>query len=150
MKLPKKYLVRHHLDSYSEIEFASYLIKKGFQPFFPFKDIGIDIVAHKKKNFELYQLKARNISLRYNQFRFRVKKEDIEKLSKSNNKNTYFIFCAFQENQKFHFFKVPVSVVKKYFKEAPKDRFFKIKKINAKYQVYPRRIGIKINKYILR
>jgi len=151
MKIPKKYLSRHHLDAYSEMEFSNYLFDKGFQPFFPFKDKGVDIIAFKNNNFELYQLKARKWSRRHPWYYwFPIKRKDIKKLKSLKNKRTYFILCALQTNQKFHFFKVPLKIIEEYFKKTPKTRFFKINKVeDKKYEISPKRIKININRYLL-
>ena len=101
MKINKKYYIRRNLDSYSETEFAKLLEKEGYMVFYPFRDIGIDILAYKNGKVELYQLKARNEhGRRPNYYRFSIKK-DIEKLSKYTN--IFFVLCALQPDGKLDF-----------------------------------------------
>jgi|GEM_PF-3730352 hypothetical protein len=157
MKIDKKYFIRRNLDSYSEVEFAKFLEKKRISAFYPFRDIGIDVLAFNGRRVELYQLKARNEQSRYpNVYWFPIRKKDIEKLSKFPN--SFFIFCALQPNNKFDFFKLPIDVVKKYIKLREKTTkksekmFLEIKKIGKKkYIIKPERISkyIDINKYLL-
>ena len=53
--------------------------KKGTWFFYPFRDIGIDILAYKDGKVELYQLKARNEHGKIpNYYRFSIRK-DMEK-----------------------------------------------------------------------
>ncbi len=157
MEIDKKYFIRRNLDSYAEIEFAKFLEKRGIQVFYPFRDIGIDILAFDGKNVELYQLKARNEMRRYpNVYWFPIRKRNIKKLS--NFPNTFFVLCALKPNGKFDFFKLPLSVVKEYIrlreqttKKAEKV-FLEIKRIGKRdYIIKPERIGkvININDYLL-
>jgi hypothetical protein len=63
------------------------------------------------KKVEFYQLKARHPQLRHsNIYWFFIRKKDIPKLSKL--KNAFFILCALQPNETFHYFKLPIKVVK--------------------------------------
>ena len=151
MKINKKYYIRRNLDSYSEIEFAKILEKDGYMVFYPFRDIGIDILAYKGRKVELYQLKARNEhGRRPNYYRFSIRK-DIEKLSKYPN--TFFILCALQPSGKFDFFKLPIDVAEEYFKEkGAKDSWLGIERINPRdYEIRPRRIAnlFDINNYLI-
>ncbi|MEM5879330.1 MAG: hypothetical protein QXU74_02445 [Candidatus Aenigmatarchaeota archaeon] len=152
MKIEKKYFIRRNLDSFAEEEFAKYLLRKGVQPFYPFKDIGIDMLGYNNGKVELYQLKARRQQARNkNLYWFSVRKKDIEKLL--NFKNAFFVFCALQPNYTFHFFKVPIKIVKKYFErrktKKPEMEFFEIEKIDEeKYDIRPKYIKIDINKFL--
>jgi hypothetical protein len=157
MKINNKYFIRRKLDSYSEIEFAKFLEKKKVKAFYPFRDVGIDVLAFDGKKVEFYQLKARNEHGRYpNVYWFPVRKKDIKKLSKFPN--SFFVLCALQPNNKFDFFKLPIDVVKKYIKLREKTTkksekmFLEIKRIGKrKYIIKPERISkfIDINKYLL-
>ena len=122
--------------------------------FFPFKDKGIDMIAIKKNNIELYQLKARNELVNYKNTYWFMLRKDLTKLSKFKNKNLYFILCALQPNQQdFHFFKLPYKVVRNYFnkKHYENSKFLEIKRINEnEYKLRPKYIKIDINKYRLK
>lgn len=156
----KKYLIRHHLDSYSEMEFSNSLNKKNFQPFFPFKDEGIDIVAFESNNFKkpfFYQLKARNITIKNNCYSFRLSKAKIEEADKISN--FYWVLCALKPSGKFDFFVFPQKIIKKWMdvlnkklneigSEFGEKRFFKIKSEEDSYSIAPRYIKIDPNKYL--
>ena len=45
MKINKKYFIRRNLDSYSEVEFSKFLERSGVKTFYPFKDVGIDMLS---------------------------------------------------------------------------------------------------------
>mgnify|MGYP001626461639 CR=1 FL=1 len=154
----KKYLIRRHLDIYAELELAKFLERRGIQVFYPFKDIGIDMLAFNGKSFEFYQLRARNEMKRYpNVYWFPIKKRELEKLSKFPN--VFFILCALKRNGKFDFFKLPLRIVKKYIKLKEKKRkkeekmFLEIERIGERnYKIRPERIRklININSYLFK
>lgn len=155
MKTETKYLTRRHLEIYSETQLSKFLLQKGYMVFFPFKDKGIDMVAIKKDNIELYQLKARNEMSNYKRYYwFPIRKNLNNYLKMKHNKNIFFILCALQPNQKdFHFFKIPLKIAKKYFKEKhyKNTKFFEITRIHQdKYDVVPKYVKININKYRLK
>jgi hypothetical protein len=151
MNPSEKYLTRRHLEAYSEISFSKFLFKKGIAPYFPFKDVGIDMVAFKGNKIEFYQLKARNENLNQKRVYWFSLKKNLHKLSKF--RNTYFILCALQPNQKeFHFFKIPIKMIIKYFKKkhARNARMFEIKRISeSNYKLMPQYLKWNINKYRL-
>jgi hypothetical protein len=158
MKINKKYFIRRNLDSYSEVEFAKFLEKRGIKVFYPFRDdVGVDILAFNEGKVEFYQLRARNEQSRYpNVYWFQIGKKDIKKLSRFPN--SFFILCALQPNNKFDFFKLPIDVVKRYIKlrerttKKSEKTFLEIKRIDErKYIIKPERISkfIDINKYLL-
>jgi len=159
MKISRKYFIRRDLALYSEIEFAKFIMKRGFMPFYPFKDEGIDILAfnEKENKIEFCQLKARNEMKRYpNIYWFPIRKKDIEKLSRFPN--AFFILCALRPDGKFDFFKLPVPVVKKYIElreqttKKQSKQFLEIERLGKRnYQIKPKRISekIDINKYLL-
>ena len=156
----QKYLTRHQLDAYSEMEFSKLLKKKKSQPFFPFKDEGIDIVAFKDNNFKkpfFFQLKARNLTIKNNVYRFRIFKTKIEEAEKINN--FYWVLCAFKSSGKFDFFVFPQKIIKKWMdvwnkklnengKEFGAKRFFIIKSEENDYSIAPQYIKIDPNKYL--
>ncbi len=157
MEIPRKYFIRRNLDSYAEIEFAKFLEKNGFQVFYPFRDIGIDILAFDGRKVELYQLKARNEMRKHpSTYWFPIRKKEIQKLSIFPN--VFFILCALKPNGRFDFFKLPLSIIKKYvvLKEQNTKKseklFLEIKRIRERnYAIRPERIVrfIDINKYLL-
>lgn len=159
MKIGKKFFIRRNLDFYSEIEFAKYLEKKDFQPFYPHRDTGIDILAVKNRTVEYYQLKARNEQARCpGIYWFQIKKKAIVSLLNLSKTKTFFVLCALQPGEKFDFFKMPVKIVEKYIKlreqttKKNKEHFLEIGRINkGRYKIKPERISkiININKYLL-
>lgn len=153
MKQADRYLVRRNLDAYAEIAFARYLSKRGVVPYFPFRDVGIDMIGLKEGGVEFYQLKARNeMRAPKDHYWFPVRK-NIEGLSKFKKK-AFFILCALQPNQAdFHFFKVPVPVAKHYFnaKHYRKSKFFEIRRReNGSYRIVPSYIAIDVDRFRLK
>jgi hypothetical protein len=154
MKREIKYRTRRQLESFSEEEFAKYLIGKGYLPFFPYKDTGIDMAALKGGKIEFYQLKSRIQSLRHEgKYRFKVW-HDIKKLKKAHISNAFFILCALQPDEgRFDFFKVPLKVVEEYFRKnvCKSTSFLDIQKLDKnEYEIRPKYIMLNINKYRLR
>jgi len=160
MDVKKKYLIRRSLDFYSELEFAKFLEKKGYLVFYPFRDVGIDMMSYKNGKIELYQLKSRNEHVRYpNIYWFPIRKKDIIKLEEySRFFDVFFVLCALQTNGKFDFFKIPLNVVKQYIRLREKTtkkrdaHFLEIKRISERnYEIKPERIRkqININNYLL-
>tara|TARA_Y100000310_G_scaffold295222_1_gene326355 strand:- start:541 stop:1014 length:474 start_codon:yes stop_codon:yes gene_type:complete len=155
----KKYITRRILDKYSEDEFSKELIKLEQQPFFPFKDTGIDIVGIDKHNNPFfYQLKARNIGIRIKEYWFMVDKKKLEKFPKT--KKSYWVFCCFKDTDIFDFFIVPLSITKKWYKihndgckKKQEKHHLSIKPISkGKYELSPKRLNkyINIMKYYLK
>jgi hypothetical protein len=155
----KKYITRRILDTYSEEVFARKLRKKeGQQSFYPFKDIGIDIVGiDKNHNPFFYQLKARRITFGAGHYKFMV---NIDKLKEFPKKNSFWVFCCFKEDYKFDFFIVPLDITKKWFditnKKANKKHkqyHLRIKPISErKYELAPKWMNdcIRIQDYLLK
>ncbi len=145
------------MDSFAETEFAKFLWKKDIQPFYPFKDVGIDMIGVSRIKVEFYQLKARNPMAKGNNiYGFPITKKGIQKLSKL--KNSFFILCTLQPNKTFHFFKLPPVIIREYDKQRKaskypkrhKTGFFKIEKIDEKtYRIRPKYIKIDINEFRL-
>jgi len=152
MKTPFKFLSRHHLDAYSEMVFSDLLIRKGYEVYFPFKDVGIDIITTKNRKIKYYQLKSRN-PLKDNVTYWFPVRRSISKIKSLNYnlKQVHFVFCALQLNQKeFHFFEVPFKRVLAYFnkKRGKLKRDFEIRRIKEdKYETLPYYIKFNINKY---
>jgi len=157
----KKYIIRKKLDTYSEEVFAKKLIKIGQEPYFPFKDKGIDIISiDKKSNPFFYQLKARNKDIKYGEYWFMVNIKKLDKFPKT--KNSFWIFCCFKEDMTFDFFVLPLDVTKKWFSlyhnsEGIKNKhdqyFLKIRPLSeGRFEMSPRWLNkdIDIMKYLLK
>lgn len=143
MEVSKDFVIKVHLDLFSELEFKR-LIEKDFNAYFPYDDIGIDIVAFPKNDPskpEFYQLKAANTYKRNpKQYWFNVLK-NVKKYRTAKEKPIFFIFCAFDmDTKQFDFFKIPFETVDKYIKQkVDKKKFFQIKKNHKKkYEIVPR------------
>lgn len=143
----KKFLTRHHLDAFSEETFAKLLDKKGEMAFFPFKDVGVDILSINKNNqLRCYQLKARNINQANGEYWFKIKK-DLDKVNEFPN--FYWVFCALKEGEYiFDFFVVPKEEINNYFKmKTEKAEFLQIKPKDGRYIIIPKRAEFNINQY---
>jgi hypothetical protein len=153
VKQAERYLVRRNLDAYAEIAFSHFLASRGFIPYFPFKDVGIDMLGMKKGAVELYQLKSRNEMRAPKHHYWFPARKNVTPLSKLKGK-VFFILCALQPNQKdFHYFKVQVSVVDRYFrlKHYQKSKHFEIKRLkDGSYKIVPDYISIDVNAFRLR
>ncbi len=146
----EKYLIRRNLDTYSELEYARFIQKKGYSAFYPFKDTGVDIVSYRDRAIEFYQLKARNEYRRQKGYYwFMINKKDVKKLLKFPK--AFFVLCALQSDDRFAFFKLPTSTVKKWLElierqtGKKKSHFLKIKRTNNGYELRPERIKDQIN-----
>ena len=157
----KKYITRRVLDTYSEEVFAKKLIKKEQEPFFPFKDKGIDIISiDKENNSFFYQLKARNKDVKYGEYWLMVNIKKLEKFPKT--KRSFWVFCCFKEEGVFDFFVIPLNITKKWFylynasegiKNKHEEYFLKIRPLpNERYEISPRWLNKNINimKYLLK
>ena len=130
----KKYITRRILDSHSEEVFAKKLIKKGQSSYFPFKDIGVDVIGiDKKNNPYFYQLKARNANLASEQYWFMVNIKKLEKFP--NTKRSFWVFCCFKQDNAFDFFIVPFHITKKWF-----NLYHNSEGIKRKHEQYPLKI----------
>lgn len=151
----KKYEIRRNLDMYSEKKFAKELYDRDYVPYYPFKDVGIDILATKERKIYNYQLKARSLTSK-NEYWFSVKLKSLNKYLKE--KNMFYVFCALLSNNQFDFFVLPIKDVHKWFIEyikgckTERDKcFLKIRPIEKnKYVVRPIRMKIDIEKYWLK
>jgi hypothetical protein len=152
MQQIERYMSRRNLDAYAEIAFARYLSGKGTVPYFPFKDVGIDMIGILRGQVEQYQLKARNEMLHMPGVYWFPLRANLKNLSKIKGK-VYFILCALQPNQKdFHFFKVPVREAARYYKlkRHRTAKFFEIKRLTGKnYKIYPTYIHLDVNRFRL-
>lgn len=154
----QKYIIRRNLDTYSEEKFAKELIDRGFIPYYPFKDVGIDILATKKNKIFRYQLKARSLNS-YNEYWFMVNEKRLNRNLKQQN--MFYVFCALLSNNQFDFFVIPVKIIKRWYdkkregmktekQKKREDVFLDIKPIGkSKYEIRPKRIKINIDKYKL-
>lgn len=121
MEINKKYLTKRNLDIYSELEFARYLNKIGQSPYFPFKDVGIDIIGiDRGLNPFFYQLKARNFNIRKGVWGFKIDRKKLQIFPKT--KNSFWIFCVLKIAQDgFIFFKIPTMTLEKIYAERIKS-----------------------------
>lgn len=153
----QKYFIRRNLDMYSELEFSKELVKKGFVAYYPFKDVGIDIIAIKNNKVYNYQLKARSLN-RFGNYSFMVHKRKLDKYV--SKKNMYYVLCALLPNNRFDFFIIPIKIVNKWFKEyrkkiKKKESHFLVLKPdhNKNYTIVPdwlkNKIRVGLNKYKL-
>lgn len=153
----KKYEVRRNLSMYSEKKFAEELSKSGYTLYYPFKDIGIDILATKDKKIFKYQLKARDLNTK-SAYWFLIRISDLNEYL--TERNMYYVFCALLANNQFDFFIVPIKKVFDWWNEhtnglgvTHNKEFLKIKPIGRhKYEIRPKRLKKKIdvNKYLLK
>lgn len=156
------YLVRHALQTFSELEFAKKLKKKYFT-FFPFRDEGIDIMGIDKKNpaiVKCFQVKARNKGRHTYQFR-------IDKKSFSRTKNVpsmWYVFVLVDNDRIVDHIVIPVSHLKKWMKIKNPDKKiilwvesrnlwrFDINHVHKKgsYYVKPKKGKMLLDNYVLR
>lgn len=153
------FISRRNLGLYGEIKFAELLKKKGFDPFFPYRDQGIDIVAIKfnqgRKVLSTYQVKSRNRSKRFGTYWFQLKAKDIQK-----NKAHYWIFAIFKEDNTFDFLRIPFTTISKWIKyssEHPATNilgtdnnnwWLKIDNTNGNFLTVPKKGSITLKKYL--
>ena len=75
----------------------------------------------------------------------------MEKLSKYTN--IFFVLCALQPDNKFDFFKLPIEMVREYFREkGTQDSWLGIERVDKrKYELRPYRLAklFDINEYLL-
>lgn len=148
----QKYEIRRNLEMFSQKEFAHKLNELGYTSYYPFKDVGIDILATKKNLTHKYQLKSRN-SNKFGEYRYPCKLTDLKKFR--HEKNMFWVLCALLPNNKFDFFILPINILfhnwfEKYQKEA-KKKFLRIKPLgNHNYEIGPKMIKLDINKYLLK
>jgi hypothetical protein len=151
----KNYMEIRAIDIWAEISFAKELSKHNQIPYFPFKDVGIDIIGIDNKNKSyFYQIKSRNINTRKMVYGFNINEKKLYNFP-SNSKNSFWVFSCYKKN-KFDFFVVPYNITKKWYKlrkESCKEKgkyFLDIKPKDNGYELRPGRLNkeIKIMKYL--
>jgi len=159
----EKFLVRRNLGLYGEMKFAEILKKRGFEPFFPYRDRGIDIIAimfyKNHRTFFTYQVKSRNINKNksFGDYWFRLKEKDLKK-----NQAQYWVFAIFKENNRFDFLRIPFKTIDKWVKQScqnkeknilspePDGWSFKVKRVENSYISIPMKGSVKLDKYIFK
>ena len=146
------------------MKFAELLKKRGFEPFFPYWDRGIDIVAILfKKNhrtFFAYQVKSRNKNKNksFGDYWYNLKEKALKE-----NRSQYWVFAIFnKENNRFDFLRIPFKTIEKWIKQSRNNTktnilshdsdgwWFKVKRLGNKYISIPLKGSVKIDKYIFK
>lgn len=154
------FLIRRNLGLYGEIKFAEVLHKKGYEPFFPYKDKGIDVLAYdlERRITITYQVKSRNMSKRFGNYWFKLKSKDI------NNGFTadFWIFSIFKNDNKFDFINIPLTQLKNWIEQSrnnlennilspdKNDWWLKIEKKENEYYTIPKKGSINITQFLFK
>jgi hypothetical protein len=157
-----RYLIRHVLQTYAELEFASRLKKKYFT-FLPLRDEGIDIVAVAKKKsgiMKCFQVKARNKGKQ--SYRFVINQKSFARTR--NVPRLYYVFTLVDNERLVDHIVIPVDHLKKWMKirnpekrtilwiESKKQWRFDINYAHEEgsYYLKPRKGKLLLNDYVLR
>lgn len=159
--LTDNFMMRRNLGLHGEVKFAELLEKKGFAPFFPYRDTGVDIAAikinHGHKSLSTYQVKSRNKSKRYGTYWFQLRKKDIR-----NNQAQYWVFAIFTENNRFVFLRIPFKILSKWVRQSQGSRsrnilspdanswWLKVDQKGQDFLTVPKKGSIKLNRFIFR